>query len=295
MSRSRTDLHATRGRGRVLPHTKINGTHAEIEAACAPYGYHPLSFRLLAGRILKDFESPADIIVAQRLKIDGDIIQQKHHVLEVSYNSLPVHEQKLLSTIACFRSPVELKTLEAIEEDNKSLQDDLHDLVTRGLLHFDEKNKKFDLHPVVRRYAYDRLTSTDRKGVHERLVNYFEAVPKPEKFEKLENLAPIIELYHHMVRAEKLDEAVVLHRDRLDLLYYQFGSYQLIIELLLTLFLSGENKPPHLNDEQLQAYVSNDLAIVYAMSGSPHRAILLFQDGNRPDEKTETKKVLLLD
>ncbi|MCI0555039.1 MAG: hypothetical protein L0287_29170 [Anaerolineae bacterium] len=30
---------------------KINGTHAEIEAACAPYGYHPLSLRLLAERL----------------------------------------------------------------------------------------------------------------------------------------------------------------------------------------------------------------------------------------------------
>ena len=74
---------------------KIKGTHAEIEAACEPYGYHPLSLRLLAGRILKDFENPADIIVAQKLKIDGDIIQQKHHVLEVSYNSLPAARTKI--------------------------------------------------------------------------------------------------------------------------------------------------------------------------------------------------------
>ncbi len=99
----------------LLEPEKIKGTHVEIEAACAPYGYHPLSLRLLAGRILKDFENPADIVIAQKLKIDGNIIQQKHHVLEVSYNSLPQHEQKLLSTIACFRSPVELKTLEAIK------------------------------------------------------------------------------------------------------------------------------------------------------------------------------------
>src|SRR6185503_3839924 len=112
---------------------KIKGTPTEIEAACAPYGYHPLSLRLLAGCILKDFENPADIIVAQKLEIVGDIKQQKHHVLEVSYNSLPSHEQKLLSTIACFRSPVELKTLEAIAENNNSLNDDLHDLVERGL------------------------------------------------------------------------------------------------------------------------------------------------------------------
>ena len=103
---------------------KIKGNRAEIDEACAPYGYHPLSLRLLAGRILKDFENPADIVVAQKLKIDGDIIQQKYHVLEVSYNSLPSQEQKLLSTIACFRSPIELKTLEqyALEQEKDKVK-----------------------------------------------------------------------------------------------------------------------------------------------------------------------------
>src|SRR6185503_20635645 len=74
---------------------KIKGTHSEIEAACARYGYHPLSLRILSGRILKDFENPADIIVAQKLKIDGDLKSQKHHILEVSYNNLPENNQKL--------------------------------------------------------------------------------------------------------------------------------------------------------------------------------------------------------
>jgi len=206
----------------------IKGTHAEIEAACAPYGYHPLSLRLLAGRILKDFVSPADIVVAQKLKIDGDIIQQKHHVLEVSYNSLPPHEQKLLSTIACFRSPVEFKILETYAENKNSLQDDLHDLETRSLLHFDDKNKNFDLHPIVRRFAYDRLTASQRVNSHVVLVVYFEAIPQPEKIEKLEDLTPVIELYHHMVRAGNLDKALKLFYNRLhNTLYNQFGAYQL--------------------------------------------------------------------
>jgi hypothetical protein len=81
---------------------EIRGTHTEIESACASYGFHPLSLHLLAGYILKDFENPADIVVAQKLKIDGDLKAYQHHILEVSYNSLPPHEQELLSTVACF-------------------------------------------------------------------------------------------------------------------------------------------------------------------------------------------------
>ena len=169
----------------------------------------------------------------KKLKIDGDIIQQKHHVIEVSYNSLPSHEGKLLSTIACFRSPVELKTLQSIAENKNSLNDDLHDLVERGLLHFDDKNKKFDLHPIVRRYAYDRLTIPERTDTHQRLINYFETIPKPAVIEKLEDLAPVIELYDHMVRAGNSDKAFDLFYHHLHIpIYFQFGNYQLLIELL---------------------------------------------------------------
>jgi len=272
---------------------KIKGTHMEIEAACAPYGYHPLSLRLLAGRILKDFENPADIVVAQKLKFDGDIIQQKHHVLEVSYNSLPTHEQKLLSTIACFRSPVEHKTLESIVENKDILDKDLHDLVERGLLHFDEKNKKFDLHPIVRHYAYERLTASDRTAAHTHLRDYFAAVDVPTKPQTLGDLIPIIELYHHTIWAGQYDDARKLFHERIDEpTYYQFGAYQLQIELLRELFPDGEYKLPRLSREDAQASTLNDLAAVYFISGLPHSAIPLFEQHNKLREKANNKRDL---
>jgi tetratricopeptide (TPR) repeat protein len=274
---------------------KIKGTYTEIQTACASYGYHPLSLRLLAGRILKDFENPGDIGVAQKLKIDGDVIQQKHHVLEVSYNSLPPDEQKLLSTIACFRSPVEHKTLESIAENKDALDKDLRDLVERGLLHFDERNKKFDLHPIVRRFAYDHFTAPQRTNAHVILVVYFEAVPQPQKVEKLEDLAPVIELYHHMVRAGKLDEARKLFEDRINRpTYYQFGAYQLRLELLRALFLDGEDEPPRLKNEGSQAWTLNALANSYSLNGQSRRAIPLYEMHYTMQEKAGDKKNLAI-
>lgn len=273
----------------------IKGTHAEIEAACVTYGYHPLSLRLLTGRILKDFENPADIVVAQKLRINGDVIQQKHHVLEVSYNSLSPHEQKLLSTIACFRSPVEYKTLEAIIENKGTLNPDLHDLAERGLLHFDEKNKKFDLHPIVRRYAYERFTDSERQQTHTDLALHFiDVMPVTNKSVKtLEDLTPVIELYHHMVRAGKLDEACNLYYHRLFRpTHYQFGAYQLSIELLLALFPDGESNLPRLKREDAQASALNDLANAYALNGQPRRAVPLFEMINTILDKKGDEKNL---
>ena len=295
---------------------KIKGTHAEIEAACALYGYHPLSLRLLAGRIRKDFKKPADIVVASNLKIDGDLIQQKHHVLEVSYNSLPKHEKTLLSTIACFRSLVAYDTLVAItkpvkEEKPKGLfslfkkkassiygeniDSDLQDLVERGLLHFHERNKKFDLHPIVRRYAYMHFTDGERKKTHVQLGTYFiYNMPNTnEPIKNLDDLDPEIEIYHHMVRAGKLDESRAFLRDFSQELYYQFGAYQIIIELLQALFLDSEDKPPRLKEESAQAWTLNSLANAYSLSGQPHHAVLAYTNAIKLWEKAGDKKNLV--
>ena len=151
-------------------------------------------------------------------------------------------------------------------------------MVARGLLHHDTKERRFDLHPIVRRYAYDRLAVPDRSVAHTLLRDYFAAVPKLDKVTRLEDLAPVIELYHHTVRAGQLDEAWTLFRDRLhNALYYQLGAYQLIIDLLRALFPDGEDRPPRLKDESDQAWTLNSLANSYSLSGQPRRAVPLIE------------------
>lgn len=271
----------------------IRGTHTEIEAACEPYGYHPLSLRILSGYIVNDRNLPGDIAAARNLEITKDIIQNKHHILEVGFKSLSSPQKKLLGRIACFRAAMDYEALKTLHGDGKgslSFDNSLKILESSGFLHWDRKTNKYDLHPIVRRFAYDNLTVADRTGAHERLVNYFQAIPEREKIEKLEDLAPVIELYHHMVRAGNLDEARVLFRDRLDSLYYQFGAYQLQIELLCALFLDGEDKPPRLKDESAQAWTLNELANSYSLSGQSRRAVPIMEMAKVIDEKLGEKK-----
>ncbi|HND49684.1 MAG TPA: hypothetical protein PLL95_14055, partial [Anaerolineales bacterium] len=252
----------------------IKGNRVEIELACESYGYHPLSLRLLAGRVLKDFQNPGDISIAQKLKIDGTIVQQKYHVLEVSYRNLPEREQKLLSTIACFRSPVELKTLETISENKNSLNDDLQDLVSRGLLHFDGMNKKFDLHPIVRRFAYDRLTTFERTSEHNRMRDYFAAIDTPKEPNTFNDLTLVIELYHHTVRAAEYDAAWALYDARLrSPLYYRFGKYQEDIELLEA--LSHPEVLPLIGNRRNQTWILIYLSMDYERTGQLQQALRL--------------------
>jgi hypothetical protein len=164
----------------------IRGGRAEIETACAAYGYHPLSLRILAGWVANDRRAPGDISAAARLDVTGDIIQNKHHILETAFNSVSAAQQKLLGRIACFRAPMTYEALKSVQgsgQGNDFLDKSLEMLEKRGLLHWDRKANQYDLHPIVRRYAYDKLTGADRTAAHTRLADYFEAIPKREKIE----------------------------------------------------------------------------------------------------------------
>jgi tetratricopeptide (TPR) repeat protein len=168
--------------------------------------------------------------------------------------------------------------------------------VKRGLLLRQEGTGRYDLHPVVRRYAYARLA--DKEGTHTRLRDYFAAVPQPEQVESLDNLAPTIELYHHTVRAERHDEAIRLFRDRLVRpLYFRFGAYQLIIELLRALFPSGEPSTrseetalPHLSKERDQGWTLNALANAHSLSGQARRAVPVLEVAVSLAEKQGNKQ-----
>jgi tetratricopeptide (TPR) repeat protein len=162
--------------------------------------------------------------------------------------------------------------------DTATLDADLRALRARGLLqqYIEEGTLHFDLHPIVRRYAYEQLDPEERQQAHTILIGIFEAITPPEQVKRIEELTPQIELYHHLLHAGRYDEARRIFRDRIDRpTYYQFGAYDLQIDLLRGLFPDGEDRLPRLSDESDQASTLNDLALVYSMSGQPRRAIPL--------------------
>jgi tetratricopeptide (TPR) repeat protein len=271
----------------------VRGTRAEIQAACAPYGYHPLALRLLAGMIVHDPARPGDVSLAAEYSPLPDLVPREHHILALAYDALRPAQRELLSRLAAFRSPLEYEAVKAISpwEDERELKSALRELGERGLLLFDRERRCNDLHPIVRGYAYDRLA--DKEGVHTRLRDYFAALPVPDedRVTRVEDLAPVIELYHHTVRAGQYDEARELYRDRLNKpLYYRLGAYQTCIELLRALFPDGEDRPARLKDESAQAWTLTALANSYSLSGQPRRAVPLFRQQIAIREKQGVKQ-----
>jgi tetratricopeptide (TPR) repeat protein len=256
------------------------GTFAEIATECADYGYHPLSLRLLSGLLKHDARMPGDIATAPRHNVHASLIQRQHHVLQQSYDALPKRERALISRIAAFRSSVSYEALAIFNTlgSQKRFEEALEDLRIRGLLQRDIERNRYDLHPIVRHYAYDRLT--DKVGVHTKLMDYFATIaPLPNnEIQNIEDLAPVIELYHHTVCSGRYDEASMLLFERLfpRPLHFPLGAYQLMIELTTSLFPDGEDTSPRVEDEAAQAWIINSLGVAYGASGKSRKATLLF-------------------
>ncbi|MCK4427050.1 MAG: hypothetical protein KAW16_01050 [candidate division Zixibacteria bacterium] len=272
----------------------ITGRRDEIEEACKPYGYHPLSLRLLSGMIVKDPKFQGDIIGWTRHNPLPELTgtEREHHILELAYNSLDPQKQTLISKLSAFRNPMDYDSISIFNEfgTEEKFDDAVIELVDRGLLLRDAESNKYDLHPIVRRYCYDRLK--DKAGVHSQLRDYFASVPKPEKIESLDDLAPVIELYHHTVNSGRYDEAYSLLLNRLvpEPLHFQLGAYQLIIELERAFFDDDEYKSCRLKEDSRQAWLYNSLANSYSLSGQSKKGVPLLERQIAIQEKQGVKK-----
>jgi hypothetical protein len=277
----------------------ISGTRSEIKAACAPYGYHALTLRLLAGYIIHHFTEPGEIKVALNYNPMQKLIARRHNILDLSYNSLTPNEQALLSRIAAFRSPVPYIAISALTvfkseleirqnsdslEDQKltvfkseqELQEELQILVKRGLLFFERERGFFDMHPIVRSYAYERLTS--KENIHARLRSYFVTimVVDSNQVRSIEQLIPTIELFHHTIRAGLYQDAFQLYKDRLSNNLQRLGLHQTDAEMLEPFLRERNAYTLYLEKPADQEYLLNSLGIATGYIGQTRQALAFF-------------------
>jgi hypothetical protein len=269
----------------------LTGTRAEMERAAAIYGNHPLMLKLLGTALRR--KRAKDIAAAFKLNLIDQKEPQK--ILATSFNLLNKDEQQVATTVAVFRSSFGFEAVQALfsEMPADRLWELLQGLQQLGFLFYDEARQQFDFHPILRSFLYDHLTTRD--AVHQRAVIYFQALPMPEKVVTLADLGPVIERYHHLIGADKFDEAWDLFRDRLhNPIYYQLANYNLQIELQRVLFSEGEDHPPRLQKEADQAWTLNNLAAAYSLSGQPARSIQLRLIAMKTPEKLGNKDNLAI-
>ena len=236
----------------------IQGTPEDMVNAAAIYGYHPLMLKLLSSSINRS--KTKDINEAFNKRIINQKEPQK--ILQTSFDVLNNDEKIVSSSLSVLRTSFDFNAAcsllpQIVKEEVWSI---LYELRSLGFILYQELEQKFDFHPVMRSFLYDKLSN--KENVHELAITYFEAIPSKEEIVSVEDLQPIIELFHHLVKAKKYDDSFELFKYRLaTILYHQLEEFGKIYELLDTLFLNGNpqnsllNNPINIRDAAL--YLGN--------------------------------------
>lgn len=114
----------------------------------------------------------------------------------------------------------------------------LEDLEDRGVLWWNRDANTYDLHPIVRAYAFDQLQEGDRRKANERVHAHFEALPAEDvdAANSVEDLDRTITIFRALVGSGRFMDASMLWERRLfHGLYVRFAAYTTVIELLTPL------------------------------------------------------------
>jgi hypothetical protein len=245
----------------------IRGAPGDLESTCAEYGCHPLALRLLAG-MLRGTAETGNVRGARKIRMKG---REHHHVADAALAAVNPRARMLASHLAVFRSPV---TSAQTNGREGCLKGPLSVLVTRGLATFDTRRDRYDLHPVVRQHAYERLSRPDR--VHHVLADYYGQVRLPVQITRIDELQPAIEQYHHLAGARRYEEAYALLSGRLaTALRDRFADKQMLAQLLAALFGGSSGLEPQLKEVADRAWAVAELAKAYSYSGETRRAAAL--------------------
>ncbi|MET0646665.1 MAG: DUF4062 domain-containing protein [Pyrinomonadaceae bacterium] len=257
---------------------------------------HPLLIQALASEVARYRPAPGDFDAWRRAHpdfnpFDLSLVQVKSHVLAFALRGLDDKAQQVLRTIAAFRMSASYDTLTALLigegkacADERELDGVLTELEDRGLVGWDKRANRYDLHPLVRGVVWSGLSDDARRGVYTSLHEHFEAVPMVDdehKVYSLEDLTPAIELYNTLIGLERYDDALTQFRERLDsATLHRLGASRQRVELLKLLFPDGPEQLPRLKRVGDQAYALGALAQGYHFSGQPVRAAALHRRAN---------------
>jgi len=163
----------------------------------------------------------------------------------------------------------------------KALDLALTNLEDKGLLGWDRKANRYDLHPIVRGVVWNNLDADKQYEIHGSLRTHFEAMPVFEDHkhvESIEDLRPVLELYNSLIQMKLFEEATnVFYNQLSQVTLYRLSATNLRVELLEQLFVDGIDKLPRLNSKNRQGWVLGAIATGYDINGQLNKSIPFYK------------------
>jgi hypothetical protein len=140
----------------------------------------------------------------------------------------------------------------------------VRDLERRGLLQYDGRVKRYDLHPVVRGVASGGLRAEERDRYGQVVVDHFskQGHNPYEEAETLEDLRDGLHVVRTLLKMGRFQQAVDAYRGGLArALYSNLEAYAEILSLLRPFFPQGWDRLPGAVDKRSGAYLANVAAM----------------------------------
>jgi tetratricopeptide (TPR) repeat protein len=275
----------------------VSGSRDLLQPIFDSIDKHPLLIQALAGEIKRYKKAPGNFEKWHEKNPAFDptkfpkVQEAMGHVMEYALQDLEEKPRNVLNMISAFRMPTGYETLMAIVlasggacETEAELDSILIELEDRGLVGWDKRANRYDLHPIVRGIVWGELGNDARQGVYTSLHAHFEAVPMIENWqevESLEDLTPAIEMYNTLIGMGRYEDAFIVFLNRLsDATLYRLSASRQRVKLLEMLFPDGLDDLPRLSRQDYQAFALNTLAAGYQFSGQPGQAAPLLRRHN---------------
>ncbi|MCB0636040.1 MAG: hypothetical protein KDC54_05460, partial [Lewinella sp.] len=159
------------------------------------------------------------------------------------------------------------------------LTETVKDLEQRGLLQWDCRTRKYDLHPVVRGVASGAMAAADRERHGQRVVDHFTAQPhRPyDDAETLEDVRSGLHIVRTLLKLGHYQQAADAYRGALaEALFFNLNSYAETLSLLKPFFPNGWGELPKEVAARDSAYLRGDAAIALDYCGEAAAALAAY-------------------
>ena len=153
-------------------------------------------------------------------------------------------------------------------------------LEDRGLLQWDRLPNRYDLHPVVRAYVFERLNDDERGKTYTRIRNYFEALP-PEDYDRVnevDDLRRSLEIFNALTAQGLLEEASEFYKTTLDDPLGKLSAYRIILELMQAFFGNELKTAPRFQSVEVLDFLLDSVSEALSNVGKTQEALVFIED-----------------
>ncbi len=261
-------------------------------------GYHPLVTLVLAADVARHRPAPGDFLRWRASHVDFDpveldLVQRRSHIVEVALRGLEPREVDAMMVVAAFSSPAPYDSLRGILlgrgtiHDDGELDDLLDVLEQRGIIGWDRRSNRYDMHPIMRGAALRRIreSESDQVELFGSLVAFFEAMP-PAPADSWDSLQPVVELYHSTISMGRADDAFTVFLERLHAPLRRLGLVHHVVGLLEQLMPGGASDTSRISDPGRRVWALNELGLALQQGGDPAHAVAYLEESIRVAESS---------